>query len=50
MKQVPEGFTPFGRVSPFAEMVGPLYTKSEDSQRVIGLTAEHNPCPPGIGP
>jgi acyl-coenzyme A thioesterase 13 len=44
MKQVPEGFAPFGRVSPFTEMVGPLYTRGDGYQRVIGLMAEHKHC------
>ncbi len=44
MSDVPEGFTQFARISPFTEMLGPLYSKGESHQRVIGLMAERKHC------
>ena len=44
MTAIPEGFVLFARISPFTEMVGPLYSKGEGRQRVIGLRAERKHC------
>ena len=44
MKSVPPEFTRFARVSPFTEMVGPLYSKGEGRNRVIGMRAERRHC------
>ena len=44
MTDAPAGFKPFGRISPFTEMLGPLYSKGEGYQRVIGLRAERKHC------
>ena len=44
MKDVPAGFTRFARVSPFTRMIGPLYSRGEGYQRVIGLRAERKHC------
>ena len=37
MKDVPAGFKLFGRVSPFTEMLGPLYSSGEGRELVIGV-------------
>ena len=44
MKDIPAGFKPFGRISPFTEMLGPLHSKGEGYQLVIGLRAERKHC------
>ncbi len=44
MKDIPDGFRPFGRVSPFTQMLGPLYSRGEGRERVIGLLAERKHC------
>ena len=44
MTGVPAGFQVFGRISPFTEMLGPLYSKGEGRSRVIGLLAERKHC------
>ena len=44
MKHIPDGFKPFGRVSPFTQMLGPLYSRGEGRERVIGLLAERKHC------
>lgn len=44
MNEIPDGFTRFARVSPFTEMIGPLYSKGEGHQRMIGLRAERRHC------
>ncbi len=42
--QVPAGFEPLQRSSPFSALVGPLYTKGEGAERMIGLLAEDKHC------
>jgi len=41
---VPTGFKPLKRQSPFNQLIGPLYTKGEGVERVIGLLAESKHC------
>jgi len=41
---VPPGFKPLHRSSPFSTLVGPLYTKGEGTDRMIGLLAEDKHC------
>src|SRR2546421_8832175 len=41
---LPEGFKPLFRSSPAIELVGPLYSRGEGAQLVIGLTAERKHC------
>jgi len=42
--QVPPGFKLLQRSSPFSALVGPLYTKGEGAERMIGLLAEDKHC------
>ncbi|MFE8072242.1 PaaI family thioesterase [Marinobacteraceae bacterium S3BR75-40.1] len=44
MSDLPEGFIPLVRTSPFTELLGPIYQKQEDSGLVIGLRAENKHC------
>src|ERR1051325_1889320 len=39
MSDVPEGFAPLFRSSPFLNTVGPIYGKGEGSDLIIGLRA-----------
>ena len=41
---IPAGFKPLQRQSPFNQLIGPLYTKGEGVDRVIGLLAETRHC------
>lgn len=41
---VPEGFAPIFRSSPFLEAVGPLFSKGQGPQLVIGLRATEKHC------
>ena len=41
---IPPGFRPLHRSSPFSTLVGPLYTKGEGTDRMIGLLAEDKHC------
>ena len=41
---IPAGFKPLQRQSPFNQLIGPLYTKGEGADRVIGLLAETKHC------
>ena len=41
---IPPGFKPLHRSSPFSTLVGPLYTKGEGTDRMIGLLAEDKHC------
>jgi uncharacterized protein (TIGR00369 family) len=41
---IPTGFKPLHRTSPFSALVGPLYTKGEGAARTIGLLAEAKHC------
>ncbi len=40
MTDVPEGFVPLFRTSPFLDAIGPLYSKGNGAEMVIGLRIE----------
>lgn len=42
--EIPPGFKPLQRTSPFNTLVGPLYTKGEGAMRTIGLHAADKHC------
>jgi acyl-coenzyme A thioesterase 13 len=42
--EIPPGFKPLQRSSPFNTLVGPLYTMGEGADRKIGLLAETKHC------
>ena len=42
--EIPTGFEPLQRSSPFNTLVGPLYTKGEGAARTIGLRAAAKHC------
>ncbi|PAV25034.1 esterase [Tamilnaduibacter salinus] len=44
MNEIPEGFGPLSRTSPFTELLGPIYEKADCSGLVIGLFAEKKHC------
>ena len=44
MNNIPEGFGPIFRSSPFLELLGPIYNKKIDSELRIGLRAEKKHC------
>lgn len=44
MDQVPEGFEPLARTSPFTDLLGPIYQKKSSSCVVIGLHVEEKHC------
>lgn len=44
MSQAPQGFEPLSRTSPFADLVGPIYQKSDAAGLVIGLRVEEKHC------
>src|SRR5262249_22897986 len=41
---VPEGFSPFARSSPFLDLVGPLYAKSDEHGLALGLRIAERHC------
>jgi len=41
---VPQGFKPLFRSSPAIELIGPLYSRGESADLVIGLRAERKHC------
>lgn len=41
---IPDGFEPLARTSPFIELVGPLYTRRTDACLEIGFRAEEKHC------
>lgn len=41
---VPAGFKPIQRTSPFNSLVGPLYTRGDGASRTIGLRAAEKHC------
>ena len=41
---IPAGFEPIQRASPFNTLVGPLFTKGEGAERTIGLRAAEKHC------
>jgi len=44
MNNIPEGFEPIFRSSPYVELLGPIYNKKTDKGLVIGLMAEAKHC------
>tara|TARA_B110001454_G_scaffold36132_1_gene35603 strand:- start:575 stop:982 length:408 start_codon:yes stop_codon:yes gene_type:complete len=44
MNNIPEGFGPIFRSSPFLELLGPIYNKKTDSELRISLRAEKKHC------
>jgi len=42
MNEMPEGFAPLFRSSPYLDLLGPIYNKKTDSELRIGLKAEKN--------
>ncbi len=44
MDQIPEGFEPLSTASPFNQMVGPFYSRSEGDQLIIGLQVSESHC------
>ncbi len=44
MSELPEGFVPISRTSPFTDLIGPIYQKADDSGLIIGLFAEEKHC------
>ena len=44
MSDIPEGFEPIFRSSPYLDLIGPIYNKKSDSGLVIGLRAEQKHC------
>lgn len=44
MYDIPEGFEPLFRASPFSDLLGPIFNKASDRGLVIGLRAEEKHC------
>ena len=44
MNDIPMGFTPLFRTSPFLDLLGPLYNKKTDQTLVIAFRAEQKHC------
>jgi len=44
MSNLPKGFEPIFRSSPYLELLGPIYNKKTDKGLVIGLMAEAKHC------
>jgi acyl-coenzyme A thioesterase 13 len=44
MNEMPEGFAPLFRSSPYLDLLGPIYNKKTDSELRIGLRAEKKHC------
>jgi len=44
MNNIPAGFEPIFRSSPYLELLGPIYNKKTDKGLVIGLLAEPKHC------
>ena len=44
MSELPEGFVPISRTSPFTDLIGPIYQKTDESGLIIGLVAEEKHC------
>ena len=42
--EMPEGFEPIFRSSPYLELLGPIYNKKTDEGLVIGLRAREKHC------
>jgi acyl-coenzyme A thioesterase 13 len=44
MSEIPTGFEPLFRSSPFLEVIGPLYSRGKGADLVIGLRAAEKHC------
>ena len=44
MAEIPEGFEPFTRGSPFLDLVGPVYRRAVDGSLEFGFLAEEKHC------
>lgn len=44
MSEIPEGFAPLSRTSPYTELLGPIYQKTDASKLVIGFFVEDKHC------
>ena len=44
MSELPDGFVPISRTSPFTDLIGPIYQKTDESGLIIGLVAEEKHC------
>lgn len=44
MDNIPEGFEPIFRTSPYLELIGPIYNKKTTEGLVIGLLAQEKHC------
>ena len=44
MKNIPEGFEPIFRSSPFLELLGPMYNKKSEKGIIIGLQTQEKHC------
>ena len=44
MSNVPDGFEPIFRSSPYLDLLGPIYNKKSESGLIIGLRAEKKHC------
>ena len=44
MSEIPEGFEPIFRTSPYLDLLGPIYNKKTEQGLIIGLQAEQKHC------
>ena len=44
MSEIPEGFEPLFRSSPYLDLLGPIFNQSTDRGLVLGFTAEQKHC------
>ena len=44
MNEVPDGFEPLFRTSPYIDLLGPIYNKKTDSGLLVGLRAQEKHC------
>ena len=44
MSEIPEGFDPIFRTSPFLELLGPIYNQKTDEGLIVGLKVEEKHC------
>jgi uncharacterized protein (TIGR00369 family) len=44
MSSVPSGFEPLSRTSPYSELIGPIYQKTEPQGLVFGIEVEKKHC------
>jgi acyl-coenzyme A thioesterase 13 len=44
MSEIPEGFEPIFRTSPYLDLLGPIYNKKTEQGLIVGLRAEEKHC------